>query len=621
MIRLENITKEFPDKVLFQSVNLTLTSGMRVGLIGANGSGKTTLIRMMLGKDSPDNGNILKHRSLTIGYLPQDIIVSSKRTVLQEALSSYSDISTLELTINDLTHKIAENPSDKRRLDELGTLHQQYETAGGWTLENKAKIILSGLGFKPEQFSKPLETLSGGWRMRVVLAGLLLQEPDFLFMDEPTNHLDLEATIWLEKFLSSWKSGIILISHDRAFLDRSVTHIWEIESQTICSFTGNYTYYKKEKQLRLEQQRAAYNNQQKKIAEIERFIERFRYKNTKAVQVQSRIKMLERMEKIPIPYESRTQINIRIPQPERSPLKLVTLSDVDKSYGNLTVYEKLNFQVERGMKIGLVGPNGAGKSTLLKLLAEVEKPTDGVFNITSGVTTAYFAQHQLETLEPKETVFESLRKVSSGWTDVEVRTFLGSFLFSGESIDKRISVLSGGEKSRLALACILTQPSDLLLLDEPTNHLDMTSRNVVEHALKEYSGSIVCISHDRHFLNTVTHLTVEIVGGDTTIYHGNYDYYEWKTSTKKNLEEKPIKKKLETGSKKEIYRESKKRKNRLRKIEGLLKELEAKQKTIQKQLQDPDIASDYERIQELTEQENHLEMTYFELMEEQDSLK
>ncbi len=619
MIRLENISKEFPDKTLFHSVDLLLTSGMRVGLVGVNGSGKTTLLRMMLGNESPDHGNIIKHKSLTVGYLPQDIIVSSERTILQESLSSYDNISELENVIQELSLEIADNPHDQKRLNRLGALHQQYEAAGGWTLENKAKVILSGLGFKPEQFSQSIATLSGGWRMRVVLAGLLLQEPDVLFMDEPTNHLDLEATIWLEEFLSSWNSGIVLISHDRAFLDRSVTHIWEIESGTIKSFTGNYTHYKNEKQLRLEQQRSAYNNQQKKIVEIERFIERFRYKNTKAVQVQSRIKMLEKMEKIQLPFEPSSEIHVRIPQPDRSPLKLVSLSNVDKSYGELAVYKQLDFEIERGMKIGLVGPNGAGKSTLLKLLAEVERPTNGLLNYTAGVKTAYFAQHQLEILKPSDTIFESMRKVCSGWTDVEIRTYLGSFLFSGETIDKRISVLSGGEKSRLALARILTKPSDLLLLDEPTNHLDMLSRNIVETALKRYSGAIVCISHDRHFLNTVTHLTVEIVSGKTTVYHGNYDYYEWKAASNKSTEtESEIH--TETISKKETYRESKRKQNRLRKIERLLLDIETEQKQIQAQLKDPSVVSDYEKIHTLTEKDRQLESAYFELMEEQESL-
>lgn len=619
MIRLENISKEFPDKTLFHSVDLMLTSGMRVGLVGVNGSGKTTLLRLMLGKEKPDSGNIIKHQSLTIGYLPQDIIVSSKRTIIQETLYTYTNISHLEQAIHLLLEEIAENPHDKKRLNQLGRLHQEYDAIDGWTIENRAKTILSGLGFKPEQFTQSMETLSGGWRMRVVLAGLLLQEPDVLFMDEPTNHLDLEATIWLEEFLSSWNSGIVLISHDRAFLDRSVTHIWEIESSAIQSFTGNYTHYKEEKQLRLEQQRSAYNNQQKKIAEIERFIERFRYKNTKAVQVQSRIKMLEKMDKVELPFEPSSEIHVRIPQPERSPLKLVSLSNVDKSYGELSVYKQLDFEIERGTKIGLVGPNGAGKSTLLKLLAGVEDPTEGELTYTPGIETAYFAQHQLEVLDPSDTIFDSVRKVCSGWTDVEVRTYLGSFLFSGDTIEKRVSVLSGGEKSRLALARILTKPSDLLLLDEPTNHLDMLSRNIVETALRQYSGAIICISHDRHFLNTVTRITIEIVSGKTTIYHGNYDYYKWKVSDNQKTEVKPPKE-TESVSKKDTYKESKRKKNRLRKIERLLLELEKEQKLIREKLQAPSIVSDYEKIQEWTEKEKELEAAYFGLLEEQETL-
>ena len=627
MIRLENISKEFPDKILFQGVNLVLKPGMRVGLVGANGSGKTTLLRLMIGEETSDSGNILKSRGLSIGHLPQDIVITSKKSILQEVLSSFFDVSELEIQIDKLNVELAQNPNDEKQLKRLGTLHHQYESLGGWELEDRAKKILSGLGFNTNQFTMPMETLSGGWRMRVALAGLLLKKPDFLFMDEPTNHLDLDATIWLEDFLSSWKSGMILISHDRQFLDRSVSHVWEVESETILSYTGNYSRYIEEKSLRREQQQSAYLNQQKKIAEIERFIERFRYKNTKATQVQSRVKMLEKMEKIPPPVERKSQIRLRIPQPHRSPLKLVTLSQVEKSYGNLQVYSQLDFLIERGMKVGLVGRNGAGKSTLLKLLAGVEPITQGRLEYTPGVKKAYFAQHQLEILNPNDTVFTSIRKVCSGWTDVEIRTFLGGFLFSGETIDKRISVLSGGEKSRLALARILAEPSHILLLDEPTNHLDMVSRDIVETALINYSGAIVCISHDRHFLNAVTHLTAEIGNGKATLYHGNYDYYEWKVLSKHKADppaDRPARQAERAGvkvkTKKTVYREKKRKKNRLQKIKLLLKDIEEEQQSIQKKLSSSSVASDYEKIHELSKKELELESAYFDLLEEQEAL-
>ena len=477
---------------------------MRAGLVGPNGSGKTTLLRIMLGKETPDSGGVQKDKAITIGYLAQDIVAGSDQSILEEVLAAYPEVREIEGKMLSLSHAIATDPENLALVNELGEAQNRFEALGGWTLEEKAKKILGGLGFSDEKFTEPMDAFSGGWRMRVALASILLQEPDILFLDEPTNHLDLEATIWLESFLAEWKGGMVMISHDREFLDRSINHILEIDLKKVTLYHGNYSTYKEDKALRMEQHQNAYRNQQKRIKDTERFIERFRYKNTKATQVQSRVKMLEKMEKIEAPTVDNRSVNMILPQPSRPPLNVASFRNVTKHYGDIEVFNDMELVIERGQKIGLVGHNGAGKSTLLKMLAGVESVTSGAVRIGRNVDQAYYAQHQLETLDPNDTVFESIQKVSPGWSETEIRTYLGSFMFTGDEIEKYIKVLSGGEKARVAMARMLVEPSHLLLLDEPTNHLDIVTRNVVETALKQFTGSIVCISHDRHFLNNIT---------------------------------------------------------------------------------------------------------------------
>ena len=511
MIRLESLSKSFPDGDLFNNVNIFIKSRMRLGLVGPNGSGKTTLLRIMLGKESPDTGSVQLDKSTTIGYLAQDIIVGSDQSILEEVLSTFPELKKVESKMHELTNAIAIDENNDHLVNELGEVQNHFEALGGWTIEKKAKKILYGLGFKDEQLSQQMSILSGGWRMRVALASILLQEPDILFLDEPTNHLDLDATIWLEKFLTDWKGGMVMISHDRTFLDKSVNHIVEIDLKKVTLYNGNYSKYKVEKALRLEQNLSAYKNQQKQIKETESFIDRFRYKSTKSKQVQSRVKMLDKMDKISTPFEDNSALTLTLPQPTRPPLKIISCKDVSKNFGNIKVFDKMNLSIERGHKIGLVGHNGAGKSTLLKMLAAVEVPSLGDISLGSKVETAYYAQHQLDILDKDDTIFETIQKVSPGWGETKIRTYLGSFLFKSDEIDKLIKVLSGGEKARLAMGRMLVEPSHLLLLDEPTNHLDMISRNIVEDALTQFNGSIVCISHDRHFLNNVTNITVEAV--------------------------------------------------------------------------------------------------------------
>lgn len=619
MIRLENLSKSFPDGDLFNNVNISIKHGMRIGLVGPNGSGKTTLLRIMLGKESPDSGNVQVDKSTTIGYLAQDIVAGTGRSILEEVLVAYPEVRELEGQILVLSEAISKDHGNMNLVNKLGDVQHRFEALGGWNLEDKAKKILSGLGFDDEKFTEPMDVFSGGWRMRVALASILLQEPDVLFLDEPTNHLDLEATIWLESFLSKWKGGMVMISHDRAFLDRSINNILEIDLKKITLYHGNYTKYTEEKSLRMEQHKNAYRNQQKQIKDTERFIERFRSKNTKATQVQSRVKMLDKLEKIEVPTEQNHAMNLRLPQPNRSPLNVASCRNVTKHYENIEVFNNLDMVVERGQKIGLVGHNGAGKSTLLKMLAGVEAVTSGAVRIGSSVDSAYYAQHQLEILNPNETVFESIQKVSQGWSETEMRTYLGSFMFSGDEIEKYVKVLSGGEKARVALARMLVAPSHILLLDEPTNHLDMITRNVVERALIQFSGSIVCISHDRHFLNRVTNLTCEVGGGGIRLFEGNYEYYEWKKKEETQRNFKTSKVKIES-IKKSGYKEQKKIRNRLTWIEKRFTIIENEIEKERALTNNPDYKDKYEILEGALNNMNTLEKEYLELMEEQEKL-
>ena len=621
MIRLENLSKSFPNGDLFSDVNIYIKSGMRAGLVGPNGSGKTTLLRIILGEESPDSGNIQIGKTVTIGYLAQEIVPGSHRSILEEVLSKFPEVRELEGKMLSLSHDIANDPENQALANQLGDTQNRFEALEGWSLEEKAKKILGGLGFTDRQFTDTMDVFSGGWRMRVALAAILLQEPDIIFLDEPTNHLDLEATIWLEAFLSDWKGGMVMISHDRAFLDRSVNHILEIDLKKITLYHGNYSKYKDEKSLRLEQHRATYLNQQKQIKDTERFIERFRYKNTKATQVQSRVKMLDKMEKIEPPSEHNHAMNMRFPQPDRLPQNVVSCRNVTKNYGNVVkVFKDMSLTVERGQKIGLVGHNGAGKSTLLKMLAGVEDVTGGAVRIGANVDRAYYAQHQLEILDPGETVFESIRKANQEWSETEIRTYLGSFLFTGDEIEKHVKVLSGGEKARVSLAQMLVNPAHLLLLDEPTNHLDIVSRNVVEKSLDQFTGSIVCISHDRHFLNNVTNLTCEVGGGDIRMFEGNYEYYEWKKS--KIQSEEIIEPKPKFSSKNKLdYQERKRTHNRLAWIQKRFNTIEKEMERERSTIQDPTHVDDYEILQKAMENLTAFENEYLELMEEQDALQ
>jgi ATP-binding cassette subfamily F protein 3 len=530
MITLQHVQKQFGHKTLFKDCSLQIGVRDRMGLIGPNGSGKTTLFRMILGEEPVDGGDIQITKGVQFGYLPQEVINLRGSIVLDEVLKGAPGITSLQDKMAILEQELAslEDPQEQEKLaHEYGKLQDRYTVLGGYGLEAEAKRILRGLGFREGDFLRATEELSGGWLMRIALAKILLQSPDLLLLDEPTNHLDLGSLIWLEEFLFSYPGAIIIVSHDRIFLNHLIQRIAEIEAQKIDLYYGNYDHYLQEKEARGKILEATYVTQQKKIQQTERFIERFRYKNTKARQVQSRIKMLEKMERIEIPAE-RKEVRFRFPSPKRSGQKVVEVKNLHKSYGVVRVYQGIELTFYRGDKVALVGPNGAGKSTLLKMLAGVLDFETGEILLGKDVTRSYFAQHQFDILRPERTVYEELLSIATDESQTELRTLLGTFLFVGEDIEKKVSVLSGGEKSRLVLAKMLLKPANFLLLDEPTSHLDIPSRNVLEIGLRQFQGTFCLITHDRHLINEVANKVIEIDQGNLHPFPGNYDYYLFK---------------------------------------------------------------------------------------------
>lgn len=530
MITLSSIQKQFGSKTLFKNCSFQIGVRDRIGLIGPNGSGKTTLFKMILGEDSADGGEIRIAKGAKIGYLPQEVISLKGDRVLEEVLKGATGITSLQDKMKILEEELSsmEDPKEQERVaKEYGKLQERYTILGGYGLESEAKQILQGLGFKEMDFNRATDELSGGWLMRIVLARILLQAPDLLLLDEPTNYLDLESLIWLENFLINYPGAMVIVSHDRVFLNHLIDRIAEIEAEKIDFYYGDYDHYLEEKEARRQILEATYKTQQKKIEQTERFIERFRAKNTKSSQVQSRIKMLEKLERIELPQEKK-EIRFQFPAPKRSGHRVVEVKHLHKHYGETVVYQGIDLHLFRGDKVALVGPNGAGKSTLLKVLAGVLEFEKGELLLGKDVTMAYFAQHQFDLLNLENTVFEEILSIATDESQTELRTLLGTFLFSGDDVEKKVSVLSGGEKSRLILAKMLLKPSNFLLLDEPTSHLDIPSRNVLEMALKQFQGTICFITHDRHLINRIANKVIEIDHGIPNIYLGNYDDYLYK---------------------------------------------------------------------------------------------
>ncbi len=524
MIYLKNLNKQFGPKIILENVSFHLRPGERVGLVGENGAGKTTLFRIIMQADSADSGKVIIRKDTQAATLEQELD-DFNGSVLERVMSGDPAFHAIQIEMSKLEKKMYADSNSNATTSRYGELQHNFEQLSGYEREPKAYAILSGLGFSNDKIKKPISQFSGGWRMRVEMARLLLRNPGILLLDEPTNHFDLKSVEWLEGFLKNYGGSLLLISHDRRFLNSTVTRIVELDRGTLTNYPGNYNDFERLKKNRTLQLQSESANQKKRVNEIERFIERFRAKNTKAKQVQSRIKMLDKIELIETTTQTKT-VGFRFPQPTRTSRTPIKLENIKKSYGELVVYNNFSISLERGFKIALVGENGAGKSTLIKLLAGITSHDSGKIEIGHNVTRAYYAQHQSDTLDSEKTVLESMTGQNQNLLRTQVRTILGSFLFSGDDVEKKVGILSGGERSRLSLARMLASPASLLLLDEPTNHLDIRSREVLSAALADYEGTLCVISHDRYFLDGFIDRVWEVSNGFVKEYVGNYSAYE-----------------------------------------------------------------------------------------------
>jgi ATP-binding cassette subfamily F protein 3 len=530
MIQLAEVTKAFGPRVLLDRVTWTVGRRDRIGLCGPNGAGKTTLLRMLAGLDEPDAGTIVKPADLTVGYLPQDGLTHAGRTLADEARQAFRPLLDLRAEMHDLEERLGHDGmpdgEHERALVRYSDLQDRFRQNDGYSIDLRVTTVLRGLGFAEIDFDKPTETFSGGWQMRIALAKLLLASPGLLLLDEPTNHLDIYARNWLEEYLLAYPHSVILVSHDRYFLDAVVTRIADLSLRTITDYAGNYSYYLEQHTARLDLLRQRKREQDEEVARMRVFIDRFRYKATKAAQVQSRLKMLDRIVPIEVPPE-RKRVRFKFPDCARSGRTVLELKGVRKAYGSTVVFRDLDLHVERGDRLALIGPNGAGKSTLMRMLSGVEEPDAGLRTVGHQVVTQYFAQDEAARLDPERTVYETLADGSPIHMVPAIRTILGGFLFEGDDIYKKAGVLSGGERTRLAVARMLLRPANTLLLDEPTNHLDLDSKDVLLDALEDFGGTLILVSHDRYFIDRLATKVVEVGGGRGTVYPGGYEAFLW----------------------------------------------------------------------------------------------
>src|SRR3989441_6263366 len=525
MLTISGLTKAFGGRTLFADVSLQVNRQDRIGLVGPNGAGKTTLFSLILRNESPDDGEITFERNVTVGYLPQETAAVGDETVLELASGISPEFVRLRRQV------LAWDAGHPGEADFHDNAHDRFNELGGYQLDARAKKILAGLSFRESDFHRPAREMSGGWVMRAHLARLLVQEPALLMLDEPTNHLDLEALLWFQDYLKNYSGAILMISHDREFLNQLVGSIVEVRLGKLVRYRGNYDDYLVQREASEAQLSAAYKNQQREIARLMEFVVRFRAKNTKAAQAQAKLKQIERMDKIEAPVGDDKRISFSFPQPQRSGLKVITLENIHHAYGDNVVYRGMNFEAERGQRIVLVGPNGAGKSTLLKILAGVLEPQSGLRTLGYNAKAGYYSQYRVDMLHPERTVLEEGLDTPQRITEQFVRTLLGSFLFRGDDVFKKVSVLSGGEKSRLALVKLLLDPPNLLLMDEPTTHLDMSSIDALAFALDQFEGTLIFISHDVYFIRALANHVVHINAGHLTHYPGGYQYYLDKTKT------------------------------------------------------------------------------------------
>jgi len=530
VIQLQELTKSFGDRVLFDHVTWTIGDGDRVGLCGPNGAGKTTLLRMMAGFDEPDSGAILKPSALSVGYLPQDGLSHAGHTLFEEASSAFGELLAIKAEMHALEERLGDPSIPEAEHDAMlhrySDLQDRFRLNDGYSIELKTATVLQGLGFKTSDFERRTETFSGGWQMRIALAKLLLGAPNLLLLDEPTNHLDLEARNWLEEYLNGYPYAVILVSHDRFFLDAVVTRIADLTLRQLTDYHTNYSGYLVEHHERIDALRKAKREQDEEIARVKMFIDRFRYQATKASQVQSRIKMLEKVAPIEVPAE-RKKIHFDFPTCGKSGRTVLELKGARKSYGDVSVFANVNLHIERGDRIALVGPNGAGKSTLMRMLSGEEAPDAGTRTLGHNVVLQYFAQDEATRMDGTPTVYETLASGSPLHMVPMIRNILGGFLFAGDDVHKPVRVLSGGERTRLAVARMLLRPSNTLLLDEPTNHLDLDSKEVLLDALADYGGTLIFVSHDRYFVERLATKIIEIGGGRAVVYPGTYKEFLW----------------------------------------------------------------------------------------------
>ena len=530
MLHISNLHKAFGDRVLFDRVSWQLQPGMRIGLCGPNGAGKTTLLKMLSGEVEPDAGEIARPNGLTVGYLPQDGLTHAGRTLYGEASRAFEALLALQKELRELETQLADTSLPAAEHDAALARYSEAQTAfqdrDGYGIEAKVDAVLRGLGFEGTDFEKPTETFSGGWQMRIALAKLLLRRPRLLLLDEPTNHLDLEARNWLEEFLVDYPDPVVLVSHDRYFLDSVVTEIAEVGLRTLTEFRGTYSAYLTEREARIARLREAKKQQDEEVARMRLFIDRFRYKATKAKQVQSRVKMLEKITPIEVP-PARKRVHFKFPASAKSGRTVVELRDIGKAYGDVRVFGRANVHIERGDRVALVGPNGAGKSTLMRMLSGVEAPDRGERVEGYRVITQYFAQDEATRLDGSLTVYETLASGSPVDMVPAIRNILGGFLFTEDDVYKRVKVLSGGERTRLAVARMLLRPSNTLILDEPTNHLDIDSTDVLLDALTDYGGTLIFVSHDRYFVDRLATKVIDIGHGEAVLYPGTYEEFRW----------------------------------------------------------------------------------------------
>ncbi|MFZ0391781.1 MAG: ABC-F family ATP-binding cassette domain-containing protein [Calditrichia bacterium] len=612
MLQIKNLTYAVGPREILSQVNWNIHPGRRYGLIGPNGAGKTTLLRLLIGKLSPESGEIIKSKNYTIGYLPQEEVEMGTGAILHKVMEGRPDLLKIEQELANIHRRLEiEQPASGGLIEKSGELENQYRTLGGYELEAQAKKVLAGLGFRSKAFEQPMSSLSGGWKMRVFLARLLLQNPDLLLLDEPTNHLDLQSLEWLESFLENYPGSLVIVSHDRFFLERLGQEIVEIVNSKLTHYPGDYRFYEQEKELRAEQQLQKQERQEKFRKEQQVFIDRFRYKATKAAQVQSRIKQLEKLddfETIPSPPAIRFRLHVE----KKSFKNVLQAENVWFRYSREWVLQEVDLEIYRGDRLALVGQNGAGKTTLTRLISGQLLPQKGTLEIGQDVRIGYYAQHQVDQLDLQKTILQEVAAAAAETYRTEIRNILGLFQFSGDDVEKRIGILSGGEKARVSLAKILLSPVNFLIMDEPTNHLDIASREALEAALQEYDGTLLLISHDRYFLDKLVNRVLEMNDGRLTGYEGNYGEYVRKreenfrpendnpekeiTSPKQEIKEQ---KRREAEARQSVSKQRNQLQSRIKELEQMIEKLEMEKEQAERRMSNPAFYEEGTRVLEM----------------------